>query len=357
VAVDQVIAGFVGTSGSGKTTLIERLIPELASRGLTVGLIKHTSRHFEVDYPGKDTYRFKQAGAAKVLISSAERLALISDLAERPSLAELARRHFSGCDVVLVEGHKGAGVPKIVVEREGAPRGLIDPKGLSSVCAVVSDLARDRFPGARRYAFGDISGLADFIARGMPRLSGSVAGVVLAGGLSTRLGEDKTELSIGAETLLERSAGLLASVCREVWIIGRKAPESLEGLGVRWHLDMVPRSGPMGGLYTALKVADASRCLAIACDMPRLTEDVLRRLINSPADGPVVAAKGPGGRLEPLCAIYSKDLLPKAKELLGSGRFKLSGLMGPETRLVDFSDPEHLFFNINTPEELAKLTG
>jgi len=350
----QVVVGFLATSGTGKTTLLERLIPELTSRGLAVGLVKHCSREFDIDHPGKDTYRLKRAGACRVAISNARLLGLVSDLSAPLSPEELARTHFADCDVVLVEGHRGAGIPKIIVERQGAPKGLIDAANLSGVVAEVNDLAEPRIMGVRHFGLEDIPALADFICREVPARSNYVAGVVLAGGKSSRLGTDKAEVIFEGSTLLERAARLLSGVCRELWVIGRRVPEPLASLGLRWHLDLFPQAGPLGGLYTALSVVEAPRCLVTGCDMPRLGEAALRALLAAPL-APAVVARGPGGRPEPLAAVYSKALLPRIDDLLRAGQLRLSNLFDDETRFVDFADD--LFFNVNTPEDWAKLTG
>jgi molybdopterin-guanine dinucleotide biosynthesis adapter protein len=108
-----------GPSGSGKTLLLERLIPELAARKVTVAVVKHTRHPAEVDLEGKDTWRFSQAGARVVALSSPTLTAL---LRRRPTpLAELLPQVAEGVDLVLVEGFKGEkGFPRIVVLRQGA---------------------------------------------------------------------------------------------------------------------------------------------------------------------------------------------------------------------------------------------
>jgi molybdopterin-guanine dinucleotide biosynthesis protein MobB len=354
---DQVVVGLLATSGTGKTTLLERLIPQLTGRGLKVGLVKHCSREFDIDHPGKDTYRLKAAGAARVVINNDHRLGLVADLSANPPFEVLLRRHFEGCDVVLVEGHRTADIPKIIVERAAAPRGLIDPKGLTQVIACVSDLPENRFLAARRFGLDDTQPLADFITHDVPARSGEVAGVILAGGKSTRLGTDKAEAVFEGATLLERTANLLAKVCRELWLIGRKPPEGLAALGVNWHLDLQPKmgelAGPLAGIYTALKVAQAPRCLVVGCDMPRLSEAVLRRLLAAPKEATLVIGRGPGGRIEPLSAIYSKALLPQVEELLASGQYRVAQLVGAGTHYIEMAAEP--FFNVNTPQDWARL--
>ena len=106
------IFGIAGRSGMGKTTLLERLIPELTSRGLSVSLIKHSHKHIDIDRPGKDSYRLREAGCAEVLLLGHDRWALMHELrgAAEPTLAELLP-HMQPCDLLLIEGFKGGDFP------------------------------------------------------------------------------------------------------------------------------------------------------------------------------------------------------------------------------------------------------
>lgn len=114
----QKIIGFAGFSGSGKTTLLEKVIPLLKAHGLRIAVIKHAHHKFDIDKPGKDSYRHREAGAGEVLVVSGFRWALMHELLDEaePSLEELCKR-LSPCDLVLVEGYKYSGIPKIEVHR------------------------------------------------------------------------------------------------------------------------------------------------------------------------------------------------------------------------------------------------
>ncbi len=116
------IFGFAGFSGSGKTTLIEKLVPLLTGHGLRISLIKHAHHGFDVDRPGKDSYRHREAGCSEVLVSSSNRWALMHELrgAPEPSFDELVAR-LSPCDLVLVEGFKREPIPKLEVHRAANP--------------------------------------------------------------------------------------------------------------------------------------------------------------------------------------------------------------------------------------------
>ncbi len=119
------VLGFAGYSGSGKTTLIEQVIALLVSWGVKVSLIKHAHHHFDVDVPGKDSWRHRQAGASEVMVASDQRWALMHELRgePEPSLDALIS-HLSPCDLVLVEGFKKDPIPKLEVWRreQGGPR-------------------------------------------------------------------------------------------------------------------------------------------------------------------------------------------------------------------------------------------
>jgi molybdopterin-guanine dinucleotide biosynthesis protein B/molybdopterin-guanine dinucleotide biosynthesis protein len=132
---------FVAKSGTGKTTMLEKVIAELKQRGYRVGVIKHDAHRFEIDYPGKDSWRLTQAGADTMLVSSPEKLALIKKHQESPSVDELIATYFSDVDLILTEGFKKSGLPKIEVHRRERSATLIcrgeehDP----TLVAVVSD--------------------------------------------------------------------------------------------------------------------------------------------------------------------------------------------------------------------------
>jgi molybdopterin-guanine dinucleotide biosynthesis protein B len=113
------VFGFAGYSGSGKTTLIENVIPVLVGQGLRVSLVKHAHHAFDVDQPGKDSYRHRQAGASEVMLTSAKRWILMHENVDQPE-PELPEqlRHMSPCDLVLVEGFKKQPMPKLEIHRK-----------------------------------------------------------------------------------------------------------------------------------------------------------------------------------------------------------------------------------------------
>ena len=133
--------GIAGWSGSGKTTLIERLVPRLTARGLVVSLIKHAHSGFDIDRPGKDSYRHREAGCTEVLLTSDARWALMHELrgAPAPSLEQLLEL-MSPCDLVLVEGFKtGEALPKLEVHRPSLGKPLLTPDH-PGIVALASDV-------------------------------------------------------------------------------------------------------------------------------------------------------------------------------------------------------------------------
>lgn len=146
------VVGFAGFSGSGKTTLVEQLIPVLKKRGLRVSVIKHAHHSFDIDRPGKDTYRHRAAGAFEVVVASSNRLALMREF-EKPSemtVHQLIAELYEGVDWVLVEGFKDSDLMKIEVWRApttdypGHPARYMDD---DFIVAIATD-APDQLPHA-----------------------------------------------------------------------------------------------------------------------------------------------------------------------------------------------------------------
>lgn len=156
------VFGLAGWSGSGKTTLASRLIPDLVGRGVRVSTIKHAHHAFDVDQPGKDSYVHRMAGASEVLVSSANRFALMHELrgAPEPTLDQLLAR-LSPVDLVLVEGFKRDRHEKIEIHRPSIGKPLMAPDD-PKIVAVASDAA---LTGLRvpLLAIDDVAAIADFI--------------------------------------------------------------------------------------------------------------------------------------------------------------------------------------------------
>ena len=131
------VVGFAGFSGSGKTTLVERLIPALRLKGLRVSVVKHAHHHFDIDHPGKDTYRHREAGAFEVVVASDKRMALMREfeVANPPTVHHLLAELYEGVDWVLVEGFKDSDLQKIEVWRaaSGKPARYLEDDFITAI--------------------------------------------------------------------------------------------------------------------------------------------------------------------------------------------------------------------------------
>ena len=156
------VFGIAGHSGMGKTTLLERLIPELRSRGLTVSLIKHSHKDIEIDRRGKDSYRLREAGCGEVMLLGNARWALMHELrAEAPPSLEYLLSRLQACDLVLIEGFKNGIYPKLEVWRGGrktAPLG----NGWPGIIATASDVP-ERVPAGPAIHLGNVKAIADLV--------------------------------------------------------------------------------------------------------------------------------------------------------------------------------------------------
>lgn len=159
------LLGFAAFSGTGKTTLLTQLIPRVTVRGLRVGLIKHSHHDFEIDYPGKDSYELRRAGASPVMLSSSHRRAVITELPEvrEPALDD-ELRHFdqTGLDLILVEGFKHERFPKIELHRPALGRPLLFPDD-DTIIAIASDAPLPVEPAIPRLDLNDPERIAHFI--------------------------------------------------------------------------------------------------------------------------------------------------------------------------------------------------
>ena len=152
------IVSVVGKSGSGKTTFLEKLLPELKRRGYRIATVKHDIHGFDIDHPGKDTWRHAQAGADAVIISSPRRLALIQCLDEEMSLDEIAR-YVQGVDIIITEGYKQGDKPKIEISRRARSTELICSQ--EELIAIVAD---QTFPlNVPHFDPDDAAGVADLL--------------------------------------------------------------------------------------------------------------------------------------------------------------------------------------------------
>ena len=158
---------FVGHSGSGKTAVVEKLLTELTTRGLRPATIKHAHHKVTLDQEGKDSWRYKKAGAIMSMLVTSNELQIVADAVDRREPAQLAERFLGEADLVLVEGFSLVPGNKIEILRREcgkSPRCPLD----SGLIALVTDMD-EVYPQLPRFALDDVAGLADFLLERMSR--------------------------------------------------------------------------------------------------------------------------------------------------------------------------------------------
>jgi molybdenum cofactor guanylyltransferase len=186
-----------------------------------------------------------------------------------------------------------------------------------------------------------------------------VTGVLLAGGKSRRMGEDKRYLVVGEQTLLERSLGVLRSMFHEVLVVIAQDSVPLD-IDARVVRDLVPDCGSLGGVYTGLTQATTPYIFAVACDMPFLNQAVITQFTNRRDTADIVMARL-ATRLHPMHALYGKGCLPAMEQMIVARQLKIQELVShaslrvqyvTEADLLSIDPSWRSFHNVNTPEDL-----
>ncbi len=185
---------------------------------------------------------------------------------------------------------------------------------------------------------------------------------ILAGGCATRFdGRDKGALIVEGRTILERQLDTFAPLVDEVLLVGGRPRLVQSRPEIRAVADIVPGSGPLGGLHTALTEARADVVFVAACDMPFLTVPFVEYLCSLAGTAPIVAPQT-GDMFHPLCAVYSRACLDISARLLAERRLAMRALLSAvptravtEMEMSRFGAPSRLLANVNTPAEYANL--
>ena len=182
-----------------------------------------------------------------------------------------------------------------------------------------------------------------------------VAGFVLAGGKSSRMGRDKALLELDGELLIERALRKLSAVCDEVAIAGGGAELARFGRVVP---DLKPGLGPLGGIVAALEQSGWEWNLFLAVDMPFVPVEVLRALVAAAGGAEMVVLSRAEGYVQPLCGVYSRRALPALRAELEAGRLKVKDAVAAAGAVgyVEFAELDW-FRNLNTPEDLRAASG
>ena len=398
----------VGRHNSGKTTLVVKLIAELVERGFDVGSVKHHHReNFEIDIPGKDSYRHRHAGASETVIAAPGQVAKIKTIAGELECADIVRS-MPGHDIVIVEGYRKSGLPTIEIMRSGnekdalvakafvdGARGgasldvdfiqksrgdrafevdpdLVQKMPTSNTIAVVTDID-DAVEAAACYgipAFGleDVSGLADYLEGHFLRPRISV--VIQAGGESRRMGQSKALVEFQGRPLICRMVERLSPVADELIITTNEGDRLAflhnvyPDLNIRLVPDLHDYRGALPGIHTALEAANNPYVAIVACDMifasAKLVVAESIAMKESGADMVVPVNKH---GYEPFHAIYRRSAcLPAVRDLLENGD-KRAQAFYDLVKVREFTQAEVLaaepmggcFINANTPDELKRI--
>lgn len=328
---------FVGKHNSGKTTLIEGVIAELVKRGYDVGSVKHHSHNeFDIDVPGKDSYRHKAAGANDVVIASPIKMARIKDLQCELPVEEIVE-DMPGHDIIIVEGYKKSSLPMINVTEDVR----LDPIEIADY--IVDNYIREK-----------------------------ICLVIQAGGESKRMGSPKEMLKFHGRYVIDMLIDRFSYIVDEV-LITCNNPENLQyikdknySIPVKVMRDLVPKQGALSGVYTGFALTLTPLVAMIACDMifasPDLLLEQIKIMQRDKCD--VVIPVNKNGR-EPFHALYRRvpcllaaDIAFDAGEKRAQSFLDVNDLEIHEMTQQDVRKVVPLggcFINVNTPEELAKF--
>lgn len=399
---------FIGRKNSGKTTLLEKIIANLSQKGLRVATIKHHGHpDFDIDIPGRDSFRHRAAGAQSSTILSDVRYAQITELSAPLACEEVASQ-LSFYDIVLVEGFKQAHIPSIELFRADNPRDIEAAKSLAATweqalqeppqaeqieesaqtaqtahaatmrlpAAVVTDIASVKALALQYhlpcFTYDDIEAIARFVQETFARPQLSV--VIQAGGESKRMGTPKEVVSFLGKPLIFHALERVSPLANEL-IITTNNPDRLSFVKnsfpqVQLVSDKLEQRGAIPGLYTALSSAQQNAVAVVACDMVDIPTALLasESLLLRPCENPQFDALIPKTKtgFEPFAGVYrSKTCLPKLEQFITQGHTDAPVRVFLDLiscGFIDCTSPLKCarfggsFLNINTPEDVAEAT-
>jgi molybdopterin-guanine dinucleotide biosynthesis protein A len=183
---------------------------------------------------------------------------------------------------------------------------------------------------------------------------------ILAGGQSSRMGRNKAMAPVAGIPLIGHAIRIALAMTPDIFIVGPR--ESCQNWGFPIIPDEVKSRGPISGVLTALKNSSSSLNLILACDMPQVPTEFLCLLLEKVGSAPAAIFRHPDGRAEPLCGIYSRQILPEVEHAYHSGDFSLHILLGripvrwvEAGELPDHLHPNQIFRNVNSPVDLHQL--
>jgi molybdopterin-guanine dinucleotide biosynthesis protein A len=350
-----------GFSNSGKTTLLEKILCDLKFRGHRVGIIKHDGHHFEMDSPGKDTFRYRQAGASNVLINTQNKFCLQGEYTlNQHSLKQM----LIDDDFVLVEGHKDSSIPKLVmVDSEKKILDYIEQKQTKNILGYIVPKSSDiplleQKSGKPVFFRDDISTISTFISKTFACMTApKIKGLILAGGKSTRMGSDKGALKYFNNYQSHHLYEKLKNHLDEVFVSVR--PEQVNDDHLKdlpKIIDLFPSAGPMAGILSAQQQDPDAAWLVVAIDLPYLDDTTIKKLIHERDPYKVgTCYKNPiKGWPEPLCTIWEPKSKVKLHQFWGMDRLcPRKVLFNSEIKLMELDNLQALD-NCNTPQDFIQ---
>lgn len=338
-----------GRKNTGKTTLITRLVAVLTARGFRVATIKHDGHDFSADIPNTDTYRHMAAGAYGTAIFSNNKFMVIKK--QENTEAEELRSLFPEADIILLEGCKGSDYPKMQMRCSDEKEQLICNQ--QNFVAYISDGMP--IDGVAWYHRDDIEPIAEAILT-EKMIRENLSMVVLAGGLSSRMGQDKADLPYGEETFLEHQIAKGRNMgIEDILVSGYRGEHCTAKVVADKHIER----GPLGGLASTLPCAAHERCLVVTVDMPQLPVEILRQLVHrSRKSDKAVTILRHGEKREPLVGVYHRKVTEDIEKALLAGKGAVMALLD-KVGYEEFVCTEETgaFENVNTMADYAAIGG
>jgi len=306
------VLSFVAPSGTGKTTLLERVISNLASRGVRVAVLKHDAHRLELDKKGKDTWRFRQAGAWRAVIAGEEQMAAFSAVDGALTVAGVIDSWLAEADIVLTEGFRRSSIPMIRVHRAAA----VDPswRPPAEPIAWVSDVPVDTEVPV--LPLNDPSAVSDFV---IERFMDDDA----------RAREATLVLPMSRSTPTDTVAALatrLDGIASRTLVVFQEG--AIPPAGVSAVRDIRPELGALGALLTGLAASNTPNVLLVGERHTDVSPTLLRKLLSAGSSRADVIVPLSDGFREPLLACYGHRCLPAIHAALISGEQKMDGWWG-----------------------------
>ena len=342
---EPVLFAVSGVKNSGKTTLIARVVRILTDRGLKVATIKHDGHEFEADVEGTDTYQHLQAGAYGTAVFSDTKFMVVKKQSS-PEVSQL-KEYFKEADLIILEGFKYDIYPKVeVVREENSKKSICEREGLR---AIVSDFKPENCGDLPILDLNDPKQTADLIYDFWYAKT-QLSMVVLAGGLSSRMGQDKSDLLYKKKTFLEiqiekgKQLGI-----EDILVSGYRGEKCQE----RIVKDRYEKRGPLGGLEATLRECKNKKCLVLSVDCPLVPVEEIRKMIRKSRDSRFKATIiRHGEKEEPLMGVYDVSLADGMEnEILHEKGSVFAFLRRTTYDIYDSDGLDDYFRNVNNKTE------